>query len=176
VKKVGGVYVMLREAGDGTYSATSVDGLCWVDRGRLFGKSGGAYDAFGQVTPFLLVEQDQATAVYFGSASVATWDKNRIAIAHATAAEPPVSGCTGCMAPGLTCAEACAANGSSDYGTCGSPGSQTPGSCCACADDGCGACLPAGATCATACSSAGKSGGYCGNPGSHDPSARCACF
>lgn len=176
VKKVGGVYVMLRESGDGTYFATSVDGLCWVDRGLLFGKSGSAYDAYGQVTPFLFVEHDEATAVYFGGASASTWDKNRIAIAHVTGVVPPASGCTGCVPPGSTCAEACASAGAADYGTCGSPGSQTAGACCACADDGCGACLSKGQTCATACSSAGKSGGYCGNPGSHDPSACCSCF
>jgi len=33
VKKVGGVYVMLWEGGDGTYWATSVTGICWVPRG-----------------------------------------------------------------------------------------------------------------------------------------------
>jgi hypothetical protein len=50
VKRVDGVYVMVREGHDGTYWASSADGECWVDRGRLFGLGGGPDDQYGQVS------------------------------------------------------------------------------------------------------------------------------
>jgi hypothetical protein len=176
VKQVGGVFVLVHEGGDGTHWATSVDGLCWVDRGLLFGKSGGAYDAHGQVTPFLDVVNGSPVGVYFGGASAPTWDENRVAVAPAAGVVLPAAGCTGCLAPGLSCAEACASGGHGDSGSCGAPGSTDPGACCSCGDDGCGGCLPAGTTCHAACVANGASLGFCANPGSKDPAACCGCL
>ncbi|MFO0564492.1 MAG: hypothetical protein U0263_02460 [Polyangiaceae bacterium] len=176
VKKIGGVYVMAREAGDGTYWATSPDGVCWVDRGKLFGKSGSGYDAFGQVTPFLDTAGDKLEGVWFGAASVATWDKNRIAVAWANGFSPPSGGgCTECTTAGVSCGEACHAAALSG-GVCGSPGSTNPGVCCACSSEGCDGCKGSAKDCQEACVSAGKAGGFCGNPGSTNPSACCSCL
>lgn len=176
VKKVGAVYVMLREAGDGTYWATSSDGVCWKDRGKLFGLSGKPYDAFGQVTPFLETDGTSVRAVWFGGASVSTWNKNRIAAAFpAGATIPGGAGCTACTTAGVSCTEACSVAKGGSSGSCGSPGSTSTGSCCACASDGCDSCVAAG-NCQAACVSAGKSGGYCAYPGSADGSKCCACL
>jgi hypothetical protein len=176
VKKVGSVYVMLREAGDGTYWATSNDGVCWKDRGKLFGLSGKPYDAFGQVTPFLDTDGTSVRAVWFGGASVSSWNKNRIAAAFpSTATIPAGAGCTACTTRGLSCSEACLAAKAGSAGTCGSPGSTATGSCCACSSDGCDACV-AGGDCQAACVAAGKAGGFCGYPGSADPANCCACL
>jgi len=173
VKKIGGVYVMLREGGDGTYWATSPDGTCWVDRGKLFSKSGAPYDQFGQVTPFLDVEGGKLAAVWFGGASVSTWDKNRIAVAFpAGASVPSGGGCTACTTAGLSCAEACSTSG----GSCGAPGSTNPGACCACGSEGCDGCKGSAPDCQAACVAIGKAGGWCGNPGSTNPSQCCTCL
>jgi hypothetical protein len=175
VKRVGGVYVMLREAGDGTYWATSDDGLCWRDRGRLFARSGADYDRFGQVTPFLQVEGDRAAAVWFGGASVMSWDRNRIAVAWPVGVTPPAGGgCTACTASGLSCAQACHGAGFA-AGTCGQPGSSDPGQCCACVADGCEGCRGDAADCHEACVRAGNTTGWCGVSGSTDPSRCCVC-
>ena len=176
VKKVGGVYVMLREGGNGTYWATSANGTCWVDRGKLFDLSGGGYDAFGQVTPFLDVDGDSLHAIWFGGASVSTWNKNRIAVAFpAGGSVPSGGGCTGCTPWGWSCSAACQQAGQPASGTCGSPGSTNSGACCACANEGCEACTAA-ADCHQACLQAGKPGGWCAHPGSTDPGTCCACF
>ena len=94
VKKVGGVYVMVWEGNNGTYWATSVDGLCWVDRGILFGLSGASYDAYGQVTPFLEVSNGRFHSIWFGGASVPSWNRNRIGAAYAPGTVPAGGGCT----------------------------------------------------------------------------------
>ncbi len=176
VKKVGGVYVMLREAGDGTYWATSADGTCWVDRGKLFGLSGSAYDAYGQVTPFLDVAGGALRAVWFGGASVSTWNRNRIAVAYPSGATiPSGGGCSGCTTWGWSCSSACQQAGADASGTCGAPGSTSPGTCCACSTEGCEACTSA-VDCHQACVSASKAGGWCAHPGSTDPAVCCACL
>ncbi len=177
VKRVGGVYVMLREATDGTWWATSDDGVCWNDRGRLFATSGAAYDRFGQVTPALQLDGATPIAVWFGGASAATWDHNRIAAAFPEGAAGPASGggCTACVSPGQSCADACLGAGRAPTGACGAPGSTDPGRCCACADEGCGACTTS-ADCHAACVAAGAASGWCGNVGSTDPSRCCACI
>lgn len=175
VKRVGDVYVMLREGGDGTWWATSPDGICWVDRGRLFARSGMDYDRFGQVTPFLQVEGGRAVAVWFGGASVATWDRNRIAAAFASDVSPPAgAGCAACTSPGVSCAQACHGAGLAT-GACGRPGSADPADCCACAADGCESCRGSAADCHEACVRAGQTSGWCGRPGSTDPADCCAC-
>ena len=175
VQRVGDGYVMLREAGDGTYWATSPDGLCWVDRGRLFARSGMDYDRFGQVTPHLQMDGATPRAVWFGGASVMSWDRNRIAVAFPTGVTPTAGGgCTACVTPGLSCAQACHGAGFAD-GRCGTPGSADPARCCACAADGCEGCRGDAADCHEACVRAGQTTGWCATPGSTDPSRCCAC-
>jgi hypothetical protein len=176
VQNVGGVYVMLREAGDGTYWATSVDGTCWVDRGRLFGLSGAAYDAYGQVTPHLQLDGGAVRAVWYGGASVSTWNRNRIAAAFPGGTAPAAGGgCSACLTWGWSCALACQGAGF-NAGFCGAPGSTSPGACCACADDGCQACTPGFDDCQAACVGAGRAGGWCAYPGSTDTGRCCACL
>jgi len=178
VKHAGGVYVMLRESGQGTYWATSKDGVhCWVDRGQLFGKSGQPYDAYGQVTPFLQLEAGAVRAVWFGGASIATWNKNRIAAAYpAGAALPAGGGCTGCVPAGWSCSAACQNASQPAAGACAAPGSTNPGACCACSASGCEACIVGAADCHAACVNAGGAGGWCASPGSTNPSACCGCW
>ena len=80
VKRVGGRLVMLSESGDGTRWATSPDGVTWTDGGMLAGRSGAAVDAFGHVTPCLLLDPAGGRhRLFVGAASAATWDRNRIA-------------------------------------------------------------------------------------------------
>jgi hypothetical protein len=80
VKRIGGRLVMACESRDGTRFATSNDGLAWTDQGLLVAKSGTDIDAFGHVTPNLLVDADgQADWLYVGGARAATWDRNVIA-------------------------------------------------------------------------------------------------
>ena len=177
VKKVGGVYVLLHESGNGTYWATSPDGVhCFSSRGKLFGISGKPYDAFGQVTPFLQVVGGKARAVWFGGASVKTWNKNRVAVAPAAGVNPGAGGCTGCTPAGYTCGEACAKAGYGGSGTCSSPGSTSTGKCCACKKSPCDSCLGGKASCHAACVAAGKAGGYCAYPGSTNVGKCCACW
>lgn len=174
VELVDGVFVMVREAGDGTYWATSLDGISWTDQGKLFGLSGQAYDAHGQVTPFLEVHGGAVTAIWFGGASVPTWNRNRVAVAYPSGGQPAGGGCTACTSPGVSCPESCHGAGQSS-GSCGAPGSTDPGGCCACFSEGCDACLVAAMDCHEACVAADNLGGYCAYPGSQDPSQCCAC-
>ena len=173
VKRVGDVYVMLREAGDGTYWATSPDGVCWIDRGRLFGLSATSHDQHGQVTPFLWMQQDTVLGVWYGGASVPTWNHNRIAAAFPHGLAPADGGgCIACLPRGHGCASACSAGGS----FCGIPGSIDPGACCVCEPDGCEACLAGAADCHAACVTIDTAGGWCDHPGSIDPGQCCACL
>jgi predicted GH43/DUF377 family glycosyl hydrolase len=177
VKRVGGSYVLVTESAVGTYWATSPDGIhCWTDRGLLFGLSGKAYDAHGQVTPFVQVDQGKLRAIWFGGASVATWDKNRIALALPQGASWPGAGCTGCTPGGLSCSAACQAVSNPPEGSCGAPGSTEPSACCSCLASPCAGCLGGSADCHAACVAAGWVGGFCDNPGSTNPSACCACW
>jgi hypothetical protein len=178
VKAVGGVYVMLRESGDGTYWATSVDGIhCWTDRGKLFGTSGQAYDSHGQVTPFLQLDAGKPLAVWFGGALVATWNQNRIGVgAPAGAPLPKGGGCTACTPAGWSCSAACQSAGLAAEGSCAVPGSTSPGACCACQPSGCEGCLGGAADCHAACVGIGAVGGRCAHPGSSNPGVCCACW
>lgn len=179
VKKVGGVYVMLRESGQGTYWATSKDGIhCWKNRGQLFGKSGKPYDAHGQVTPFLQVVSGQVKAVWFGGAKVSTWNENRIAVAYPSGTTVPAGGgCTACVPAGWSCSAACQNASAGAKGTCGAPGSTNPSACCACSTEGCEACTGSFPDCHAACAAiAGIGGGYCAHPGSTNPGVCCACW
>jgi len=177
VQRVGGVWVMLRESGAGTLWSTSPDGLCWVDRGRLFGLSGGSSDRFGQVTPHLQLIDGVPSAIWFGGASVVSWNRNRIDVAYPDGAPSPAgSGCTACVGPGLSCASACQSAIGPTGGACGVPGSTDGSRCCACAPEGCERCVGASADCHAACVSAGAAGGWCANPGSTDGARCCACW
>jgi hypothetical protein len=178
VKKVGGVYVLLHESGSGTYWATSVDGVhCWVDRGKLCGTSGQAYDAHGQVTPFLQLDGGAVKAIWFGGASVSTWNKNRVAVAFPSAgAGPSGGGCTACTPAGYSCSAACQAAGAGASGTCGAPGSVNPAACCVCSASSCKSCLGSALDCHAACVGIGAQGGACAHPGSTNPSVCCACW
>lgn len=177
VQRVGGVWVMLREGGGGTSWSTSPDGLCWVDRGLLFGLSGSAYDRFGQVTPHLQLVDGAPRAVWFGGASVATWDRNRIGLALAEGAPSPAgAGCSACVGPGLSCAAACQSALGATGGSCGMPGSTEGSRCCACAPEGCERCVGTAPDCHAACVNAGHAGGWCANPGSTDGARCCACW
>jgi hypothetical protein len=177
VKKVGNVYVMVAEGADGTYWYTSPDGLCWAPQGRLFPLSGHAYDAYGQVTPFLEVENGALSAVWFGGASVSTWNKNRIAVAFPSNISLPAGGgCSACTAvSGVSCPGACAAIGTSG-GSCAAPGSTSPSACCACQSEGCDACKGTAADCNAKCIAIGKAGGWCSFPGSTSPTMCCGCL
>lgn len=178
VEKVGGVYVLLYESGNGTYWATSVDGIhCWAGRGRLFGKSGKAYDAYGQVTPFLQLSAGKVKAVWFGGAKVSTWNRNRIALALPTGTSGPSGGgCTACTPAGWSCSAACQGAGVPPVGVCGAPGSTNVGKCCACSASKCSGCLVGAKDCHAACVGIGKAGGYCAHPGSTNSSRCCACW
>ena len=171
VKKLGGVYVLLYEGGNGTYWATSVDGIhCFVGRGKLFGTSGKAYDAFGQVTPFLQLWGGQPQAVWFGGASVKSWNKNRVAMAPAAGVSVASGGgCSGCTPAGYSCSSACQAASLGGNGSCAHVGSTSVGKCCACSKSPCAGCLGTNSSCHAACVGIGKTGGYYAHPGSSSP-------
>lgn len=175
VKRVGSTYVMLREAGDGTYYATSPDGICWVDHGKLFGVSGSAYDRYGQVTPFLELDGTTVRAIWFGGASVKEWNRNRIAAAFPSTSKPSGGGCTSCVTSGISCSSACISAGLGGAGVCSYPGSTSAGMCCGCQPSGCEGCTAKG-DCQAACVGARKMGGYCAFPGSTSSSRCCACI
>jgi len=133
VDVVGGTYVMLREAGDGTYSATSRDGVVWCDQGRLIGLSGQPFDQYGQVTPFIMSLSGGFDALLYGGASDSCWCHNRIALllpAGIDAPADPNAGCDGCTS--RNCTEDCRGAGFGVEGYCAHPGSTDPGVCCAC--------------------------------------------
>lgn len=81
VKRLGTRLLMAYESRDGTGLATSKDGIAWIDAGLLVEKSGTPVDAFGHVTPNLMVDADgEIRRIYIGAAQAATWDHNVIAV------------------------------------------------------------------------------------------------
>ena len=81
VHRVGKNFVMLYESREGTFLATSHDGLTWQDHGLWIPISKTPADTFGQVTPFLLLDdKGEPTDVYFGAAGRTTWDGNTIGV------------------------------------------------------------------------------------------------
>ncbi|MBS0261840.1 MAG: hypothetical protein JSS02_07775 [Planctomycetes bacterium] len=81
VQRVGRRLVMVYESREGTRLALSPDGTTWVDRGTVIKQSGTPIDAFGHVTPYLLVDPDGvARRLYVGAAAATTWDRNSIAL------------------------------------------------------------------------------------------------
>jgi hypothetical protein len=78
---------MACESHRGTRVATSSDGIEWHNHGLWIPMSGSEFDAFGQVTPCLLVRPGhQEVLLYFGAAAAAGWDHNTIAV-HSISAE-----------------------------------------------------------------------------------------
>ena len=133
VELIGETFVMLREAHDGTYAATSADGITWCDAGSLVGLSGRPFDTFGQVTPFVASWTGDFDALLYGGASDDCWCHNRVAQLYpaGVAAPPdPNAGCGGCTS--RNCTEDCRAAGFGIEGLCAHPGSTEPGRCCAC--------------------------------------------
>lgn len=135
VERIGDTWVMLREAGDGTYASTSADGLAFCDQGRIFGLSGQDWDRYGQVTPFVFTgDGSRFDALLFGGASDACWCRNRIGLALPESVPPtsdPDAGCELCVA-GSDCTQACRDGGYGVDGFCAAPGSTDPAACCAC--------------------------------------------
>ncbi|HBI43350.1 MAG TPA: hypothetical protein DDY78_10920 [Planctomycetales bacterium] len=81
VQRVGKSLVMLYESRDGTRLAVSEDGTAWTDRGLFVRKSGKEVDAFGHLTPNLLVDPvKHRYHLFFGAAAAKTWDRNKIAV------------------------------------------------------------------------------------------------
>ena len=185
VDRVGTEYILLAEGGDATHRYNAPDPVSWSYQGKTLTLSGQTYDQFGQVTPFLYVEDCQLVAVFYGGASDACWCKNRIAAAWPNGegpdpGTPPAGDCSSCLVGFNTCTAACQAAGKAS-GTCANPGSTDPDACCACEEKtapapDCSGCLVGFDTCDAACKAAGKASGVCAAPGSQDPDACCACF
>ena len=177
VARLGSGYVMLAENHTGTRYYTSSDRVTWQSHGFIIETSGSAYDQFGQVTPHLLVDENEVKALFYGGATQSCWCKNRIAVAFPEGTEVvgTPQGCQGCLQGLSSCVEACEIAGFSE-GVCAEPNSIDPNNCCACANPlGCSNCLQGFDTCREACQSSGFDDGVCAVPGSHDPSRCCAC-
>ena len=167
VDRVGDWYVMLAESGQGTRMYVAKDPLSWQYLGQLFGLSGQGYDAYGQVTPFLLTDNGTAKAIFYGGASSSCWCINRIAVAFLGDGNCAAS-CEGKICGGDGCGGSC--GGCPDGQTCANGQCVSGGT-----DQDCAGCLDGFSTCAAACQNAGMASGYCAVPGSSDPSACCAC-
>jgi hypothetical protein len=88
VKRVGDRYVMACESQRGTRLATSADGVTWAYHGPWVPKSEQAFEAYGNVTPFLLVRPDRhEVTLFFGAAASLAWDQNSIAVHKLTGEE-----------------------------------------------------------------------------------------
>jgi len=75
VLKMGGEFVMVSEARDGTRWAKSWDGIRWEPQGLLHAKDDDS--PHGHVTPFLVAEP-KGWRLFYGAARAATWDENLI--------------------------------------------------------------------------------------------------
>jgi predicted GH43/DUF377 family glycosyl hydrolase len=76
-----GKYVMVEESGDGILYRIGLNETNFDPTPQwLFKKMGTSYDAYGHVTPFILIIDGKWVATYTGAATVRTWDQNRIAI------------------------------------------------------------------------------------------------
>lgn len=70
--------IMTWESHHGVHWADSRNGLDWKSRGMLTSLTGESLDKFGQVTPFLDLNNPHQPILYFGGASRRTWDGNAI--------------------------------------------------------------------------------------------------
>lgn len=129
-------WVMVREGGSGVFASTSGDGVTFCDQGQISTLSGSAWDAYGQVTPFLWKDAaGQLASLWVGGASDACWCHNRIgALLGSGLSWPadPSAGCGACLGGSPDCTTACRAGGYGVEGYCANPGSTDPGACCAC--------------------------------------------
>jgi hypothetical protein len=81
VKRIGKKLILLYESREGTRLAKSDHGIKWQDVGLLVKKAGRPVDAFGHVTPFLLLDAEKGVHyLYVGAARAASWDRNQIAV------------------------------------------------------------------------------------------------
>ncbi|MBN2152746.1 MAG: hypothetical protein JW839_14945 [Candidatus Lokiarchaeota archaeon] len=79
VEHVDGKYVVLEESGSGIWWRTGTNETDFEPEGwLLFGNTGTAFDAYGHVTPFVMVEGGEWVATYTGAATVQGWNRNRI--------------------------------------------------------------------------------------------------
>ncbi|MBD3181781.1 hypothetical protein GF312_05780 [Candidatus Poribacteria bacterium] len=87
VAHVGDDYIMLFESREGTRRAVGKSETRFEYKGLLIPRSGDSYDRYGHVTPMVLVEENNWTAVYYGAAEgleksgMADWNRNRIGMA-----------------------------------------------------------------------------------------------
>jgi len=130
VERIGDTYALVAEAHQGTKLYVSETPTDWHYLGFLTQNSGGDYDAFGQVTPHLVLKGGDAVALFVGGASDVCWCKNRVAVYFP---QDDVAGCNACLGDLFSCQQACEGNDST-YGFCGAPGSTDPGACCTCCD------------------------------------------
>jgi predicted GH43/DUF377 family glycosyl hydrolase len=135
VERIANTYVMVAEAQNGSWAFSSADGLQWCEQGQIFGLTGQSWDAYGQVTPFVLSKDGSRwDALYFGGASDACWCHNRIGQVLPEGdilAEDPDLGCGACVGAS-DCTQACREGGYGVDGFCAVSGSTDPNACCAC--------------------------------------------
>lgn len=80
VKRFDGKYVVVEESGGGVlWRAGTNETTFPASPSWLFTSTGAAFDGFGHVTPFIMIEHGRWTAVYTGAATAPSWDRNRIA-------------------------------------------------------------------------------------------------
>jgi len=78
VSRLGNGFVMVYESHAGTQFGVSKDGVVWK-RGGILVEKASTFEAFGHVTPFLLMEGNAKPLLYFGAAREGTWDVNCMA-------------------------------------------------------------------------------------------------
>lgn len=80
VVRDGDRWVMLIESREGVLWGTSPDGFRWRRRGMLQPIRGVADDAFGYVTPHLVLLPGEPGYLFVGAASRTSWDGNRVGL------------------------------------------------------------------------------------------------
>jgi hypothetical protein len=79
VEYINKTYVVVEESGRGIYwrKGTNQTNFEPVAR-QLFPNINTSFDAYGHVTPFILVENGKWVSTYTGAATVKSWDRNRV--------------------------------------------------------------------------------------------------
>nr|MDO8083211.1 hypothetical protein [Candidatus Sigynarchaeum springense] len=79
VEHVDDKYVVVEESGSGIWWRTGTNETTFEPANHvLLTNTGTAYDTYGHVTPFIMVEGGKWVATYTGAATVVSWNKNRI--------------------------------------------------------------------------------------------------
>ncbi len=79
VEHIDGKYVVVEESGSGIRWRTGTNETSFEPTNRvLFANTGVAFDVYGHVTPFIMVESGKWVATYTGAATVQGWNRNRI--------------------------------------------------------------------------------------------------